>query len=120
MSSKISEKKPKKKTLSKSTKKYEAGTFTITFQMFKAGNSVEEIAKTRNLSINTIQNHLVNFVAVGTIKPNELMDVNKIEPIIELAKTQSIPSLKSIKDELGDDFSYFEIHIAIAYYQSQQ
>ncbi|WP_051259670.1 DNA helicase RecQ [Epilithonimonas tenax] len=120
LSSKISEKKPKKKTPSKSTKKYEAGTFTITFQMFKAGNSVEEIAKTRNLSINTIQNHLVNFVAVGTIKPNELMDVNKIEPIIELAKTQSIPSLKSIKDELGDDFSYFEIHIAIAYHQSQQ
>lgn len=120
LSSKISEKKPKKKPATKSANKYEAGTFTTTFQMFKAGNSIEEIAKIRNLAINTIQNHLVNFVTVGTIKPSELMDINKIVPIIEIAKTQTIPSLKAIKDELGEGFSYFEIHIAMAYHKSQQ
>lgn len=120
LKSKISEKKPKKKTTPKSTNKYEAGTFTTTFQLYKAGNSIEEIAKIRNLTINTIQNHLVNFIKVGTIKPSELMDINKIEPIIEIAKAQTIPSLKAIKDELGEGFSYFEIHIAIAYHQSQQ
>ena len=87
--------------------------------MFKAGNSIEEIAKIRNLAINTIQNHLVNFVTVGTIKPSELMDINKIVHIIEIAKTQTIPSLKAIKEELGEGFSYFEIHIAMAYHKSQ-
>jgi len=120
LSSKISEKKPKKKPATKSANKYEAGTFTTTFQMFKAGNSIEEIAKIRNLAINTIQNHLVNFVTVGTIKPSELMDINKIVHIIEIAKTQTIPSLKAIKEELGEGFSYFEIHIAMAYHKSQQ
>lgn len=119
LSSKISEKKPKKKTVTKSASKYEAGTFTTTYQMFKAGNSIEEIANIRNLAINTIQNHLVNFVTVGTIKPSELMNTNKIEPILEIAKRQSIISLKAIKEELGEDYSYFEIHIAIAYYKSQ-
>ena len=88
--------------------------------MFKAGNSIEEIASIRNLTINTIQNHLVNFVTVGTVKPSELMDTSKIEPIIEIAKTQSMQSLKAIKEELGEGFSYFEIHIAVAYYKSQQ
>lgn len=114
LSSKISEKKPKKKTAPKSPKKYEAGTFTTTFQMFKAGNSIEEIAKMRNLTVNTIQNHLVNFVKVGTIKPNELMDINKMQPIIDIAKTQTISSLKAIKEQLGDNNSYFEINVAIA------
>jgi len=94
--------------------------FTTSYQMFKAGNSIEEIANIRNLAINTIQNHLVNFVTVGTIKPSELMDTNKIEPILEIAKSQSIISLKAIKEELGEDYSYFEIHIAIAYYKCQQ
>lgn len=120
LSSKINEKKQKRKNVAKSTNKYEAGTFTTTFQMFKAGNSIEEIASIRNLTINTIQNHLVNFVTFGTIKPSELMDTSKIEPIIEITKTQSIQSLKAIKEELGEGFSYFEIHIAIAYYKSQQ
>jgi len=119
LSSKIIEKKPKRvrevrKTVSTS------GTFNTTFEMYKAGNSFDEIAKIRNLSINTIQNHLAKFVESGKIEAEELMDMSKIEPIIEIAKTQTIPSLKAIKEELGDGFSYFEIHIAMAYHKSQQ
>ena len=119
LSSLIFNKKPKKKREPKTVNKSPAGTFTTSYQMFKAGNSIEEIANIRNLAINTIQNHLVNFVTVGTIKPSELMNTNKIEPILEIAKSQSIISLKAIKEELGEDYSYFEIHIAIAYYKSQ-
>ena len=119
LSSLIFNKKPKKKREPKTVNKSPAGTFTTSYQMFKAGNSIEEIANIRNLAINTIQNHLVNFVTVGTIKPSQLMNTNKIEPILEIAKSQSIISLKAIKEELGEDYSYFEIHIAIAYYKSQ-
>jgi ATP-dependent DNA helicase RecQ len=88
--------------------------------LFKEGNSVEDIAKIRNLSVNTIQNHLVNFVEVGTIKPSELIDINKIDPVIAIAKTQTIQSLKAIKEELGEEYSYFEINIAVAFYKWQQ
>ncbi|OAH71779.1 ATP-dependent DNA helicase RecQ [Chryseobacterium sp. FP211-J200] len=120
LSSKISEKKPKKIRETKKTNPKTSGTFATTFELYKAGNNFEEIAKIRNLSINTIQNHLANFVAAGKIEADELMDVSKIDPIIEIAKAQTIPSLKAIKDELGDGYSYFEIHIAMAYYKSQQ
>lgn len=74
----------------------------------------------RNLTIPTIQNHLVNFIKVGTIKPIELMDISKLQPIIDIVKRQSIQSLKAIKEEIGEDFSYFEINIAVAYHQSQK
>ena len=120
LNSKISEKKPKKQREPKKPKSSTSGTFATTFEMYKAGNTVEEIAKIRNLSINTIQNHLAKFVETGKIEADELMDVSKIEPIIEIAKKQSIPSLKAVKDELGEGFSYFEIHIALAYYKTQQ
>ncbi|MEC5157874.1 DNA helicase RecQ [Chryseobacterium sp. MP_3.2] len=120
LTSKIAEKAPKKYRAPKQTNKSEAGTYTITFQLYKAGNSVEEIAKIRNLSLNTIQNHLANFVEVGTIKASELMDIKKIDPIISIAKTQTIQSLKAIKEELGEEFSYFEIHIAVAFYKWQE
>lgn len=120
LSSKIYEKAPKKQSKPKKPNKYEAGTYTTTFQLYKDGNSVEEIAKIRNLSLNTIQSHLANFVEVGTIKASELMDINKIDPIISIAKTQTIPSLKAIKDELDEYYSYFEIHIALAFYKWQE
>ena len=118
--SKISEKKPKRQREPKKAKSSNSGTFATTFELYKQNFSVEEIANQRNLSVNTIQNHLSRFVESGEIKPEELIDINKIEAIIEVAKTQTIQSLKSIKEELGNDFSYFEIHIAIAYFKFQQ
>lgn len=120
LTSKISEKKPKKQSKPKKENQYQAGTYTTTFQMYKDGNSAEDIAKIRNLSLNTIQNHLANFVEVGTIKACDLMDINKIDPIISIVKSQTIPSLKAIKEELGEDYTYFEIHIAVAFYKWQE
>ncbi|MBW3523037.1 helix-turn-helix domain-containing protein [Chryseobacterium sp. NKUCC03_KSP] len=122
LNSLITNKKPKKQREPKPKKvnKNTSGTFATTFQLYKENNSIEEIAKIRDLSINTIQNHLINFVVDGTINASELVDTNKIENIIEVAKTQKIQSLKVIKEELGDDHSYFEIHVAVAYYKSQQ
>ncbi|WP_175621743.1 DNA helicase RecQ [Chryseobacterium schmidteae] len=122
LSSLITNKKPKKQREQKPKKanKNTSGTFATTFQLYKENNSIEEIAKIRNLSINTIQNHLINFVVDATINASELVDMNKIENIIEVAKTQKIQSLKVIKEALGHDYSYFEIHVAIAYYKSQQ
>lgn len=120
LGSKISEKKPKKVREPKKAAKSTSGTFATTFEMYKQNHSIEEIAKIRSLSLNTIQNHLAKYVESGAIKASELMDINKIEPIIEIAKSQSIQSLKAIKEALGNDFSYSDIHIAIAYYKSQQ
>lgn len=120
LTSKITEKAPKKQKTPKAQGKYEAGTFTATFQLYRAGNSAEEIARIRNLSVNTIQKHLVNFIEVGSIKPEELMDITKMEAIISAAKSQSLLSLKAVKEELGEDYSYFEIHIALAFHKRQE
>lgn len=118
LSSKISEKKPKKQSKAKPKKAKKistSGTQATTFQLYKENNSVEETAKLRNLAVTTIQSHLANFVASGEIEASEFMELNKMEPILEIAKKKGIASLRAIKDELGDGYSYFEIHIALAH-----
>ncbi len=118
LSSKISEKKPKKVRDSKpKTVKTTntSGTQATTFQLYKENNSVEEIAKLRNLAVTTIQSHLANFVGTGEIEASEFMDLHKIDSIIEVAKRKGIASLRTIKEELGEEFSYFEIHVALAH-----
>lgn len=120
LSSKITEKRPKKAREPKKAAKSTSGTFATTFELYKQNHSVEEIAKLRSLSVTTIQNHLSKFVESGEIEASTLIDVNKIAPIIEIAKGQTVQSLKVIKEQLGDDFSYFEIHVAIAYHKLLQ
>ncbi|SFI25479.1 DNA helicase RecQ [Halpernia frigidisoli] len=118
--SKISEKAPKKNHTQKQENKNLGGTYTTTFQMYKDGNSVEKIAEIRSLSVQTIQNHLANFVISGAIKASELMDISKIESVIDIAKNQNLVSLKAIKEELGDSYSYFKINIAVAHHKWQE
>jgi len=90
LSSKIIEKKPKKQREPRKGKPSNSGTYATTFQLYKENHSLEEIAKIRNLSINTIQNHLANFVATGKIEASEFVDMSKVETIIEIANEKSL------------------------------
>jgi len=90
-------------------------TYEKTLSYHQAGHSVEEIAMIRNLSANTIHNHLAHYVSIGKLEASELMDTNKLQPIIAVVKEKGLDSLKAIKETLGDDYSYPEIHIAVAF-----
>ena len=49
----------------------------ITYNLFKEGKSMVEIAKERNLAIGTIEGHLSSFVANGEIDINEMVSEEK-------------------------------------------
>ena len=90
-------------------------TYDKTLSYHQAGHSVEEIAMIRNLSPMTIESHLAHYVGNGKLEASELMDMNKAQSIISVAKEHGFTLLKPIKEMMGDDYSYFEINIAIAY-----
>ena len=69
----------------------------------------------RSLSPNTIQTHLAHFVGLGKLEASELIDINKVQPITAVVQEKGMLSLKAIKETLGEDYSYFEIHVSIAY-----
>ena len=48
-------------------------TKTVSFDLFKAGKIVAEIAKERNFTIGTIEGHLAYYVGTGDIDINELV-----------------------------------------------
>ncbi|MBK8142259.1 MAG: helix-turn-helix domain-containing protein [Chitinophagaceae bacterium] len=48
-------------------------THTESFRLYKEGQSIAAIAKTRKLAISTIEGHLTTFVRRGDIKISELV-----------------------------------------------
>lgn len=110
---------PDKKSIkakpAKAVKSGPSDTLQKSFQLYREGNSIEEIAAIRKLSVVTIENHLAEFVVIGQMEAGELMDVNKLTAITKTAEQKGILSLKAIKDALGDRYSYFEIRIGIAF-----
>ena len=85
-------------------------TSEVTFNLFKTGKSIEEIAKERSLTPATIQGHLIPYIQKGEIKLNEVIDEGKAKTIlrkIQLAGKEA--SLKAIKILCPADITYTDI-----------
>ncbi|HNP18992.1 MAG TPA: helix-turn-helix domain-containing protein [Fulvivirga sp.] len=97
-------------------KKIKKPTAEISYELYKAGKTVEEIAAERGFVEGTILGHLCNYIATGEIKATELIDKEKLEQICDVIKVKGVDSSGVIKAALSDDFSYTDIKIGLAHY----
>ncbi|MGN6340856.1 MAG: helix-turn-helix domain-containing protein [Ginsengibacter sp.] len=104
---------PKKDRKEKSTEQ-KTPTHLVSFNLFKEGKTIEEIAKQRNLAVSTIQGHLLPFIASKQINIDDLVSPDKQKIIREAIHIHGSDSTKTLKDNLPDDISYGEIKMVIA------
>jgi len=99
--------------------KEKINTREISYNLYQAGKSMEEIAKERSLAVSTIEGHLAHYVAKGELNANQFVDQVKSKQIITVAKALETNRLKEIKSKLGDEFTYSDIRFAMASLQFQ-
>ncbi len=111
--------KRKKEPKAKKEKAPKVDTKQVTYNLYKEGKSIKEIAKERSLVHTTIESHLAHYVMLGELKVEDFVTHEKI-PVIEKAihKLDDF-KLTPIKHELGENYSYTEIRMVVAYLQSQ-
>lgn len=86
-----------------------------TFQLLLQGYSVEKIASTRNLKINTIHDHLIEIALYETDFPlNHYVEKVEQQEILNAIKLTNSSKLKDIKQRVSDDISYFQIRLILA------
>jgi GTPase SAR1 family protein len=98
----------------KKTRKEKTPTTEISFNLFKEGKTIEEIANERGLVKTTIEGHLYNYVENGEIDILKLLEKKKLDRILKRYE-KGIEGLAELKSDLGDDFSYSEIKLALAH-----
>ena len=88
----------------------------LTLQYYQDGLNVEEIARKRSLKVSTIYEHLAKLLEAGyEIDINQLVSKNKQEYIRLVIKKVGDRSLKTLKENLGDNYSYEEIKLVVAW-----
>jgi uncharacterized protein YpbB len=116
----IDEKLPKRQRKEKKESNREAtDTKKETYKLYKEGRSVSEIAMTRNLTLQTIEGHLAYFVQHGLISVDELVSKEKLVLIEPVAKAYDGGSLTSLKAQLGNNVSFGEIRLTLAWVEFQ-
>lgn len=87
----------------------------ISFELYKNGNSIDEIAKHRELAISTIEGHLAYYVEQSELNINDFVSSEKLKNILTLAEKINNNSLSELKQHLGDEYTYSDLRFAMAY-----
>ena len=113
------EKKPKEKKVKEPKEKKEKpvkeNTFRISLEMFKNGQSIEEISNERNLAISTIEGHLATFIKIGELPVEKFLspdDLKVLVPLLEIYDESQIPPFKMLFEELSYQYSFGQLKMA--------
>ncbi|AYF06885.1 MULTISPECIES: DNA helicase RecQ [Bacillus] len=93
----------------KKSGKASANSHLETYEMYKQGIDLDVIAKERGLSRQTIENHLIRCFEDGMEVDWNSFVPAEYESLIETAVQNAEGGLKSIKDQLPNEVSYFMI-----------
>jgi ATP-dependent DNA helicase RecQ len=105
---------PLKEKKIKPVKKKETDTKKLSYEYYQKGLSMEEIAEARNLSTNTIADHLSFYINRGSLKLDAFVTGQHQSLIKAAIDTYGRNSLKQLKDNLPDRISYASIRMVLA------
>ncbi len=84
----------------------------VTLQLYQQGLSIEEIAEKRGYAPSTILTHLSELIEKNQpIDLNRLVAAERQKPILQAIQNVGTNSLRSLREQLGEDYSYGEIRL---------
>jgi predicted ATPase len=93
----------------KKAKKVKEETKKISFDLFKKGKSISQIADERGFSITTIEGHMAHYVGTGEIPVSEFVSQELTDLIASHFKGSDDLRMGPLKEALGDKVSWSDI-----------
>ena len=85
----------------------------ISFELFKSGLSVKEIAKERSLTTGTIESHLASFIPSGEVDILELIPLKKYKKLIKQIEEVEFKNLTELKEKVDKSFTFMELRMVL-------
>ena len=87
----------------------------ISFKMYKAGKTIEEIAKEQEFVTSTIEGHLSKYIISGELKVTEFVDDETLKIISEYFQKNPDAFLKVAKEDFKDKYSWAQLKFVNAH-----
>ncbi|WKD85670.1 ATP-dependent DNA helicase RecQ [Polaribacter huanghezhanensis] len=85
----------------------------ISFELFKSGLSVKEIAKERSLTSGTVESHLASYIPSGEIDILELIALKRYKKIIKAIEETEFKNLTELKEKVHKSFTFMELRMVL-------
>ena len=99
-------------------KKPAGETFKITFDLYKSGKTVDEIAVERGYTVGTIAGHLSRFINSGQLNINDFVSDEKRQKAMKLL--ENAPEIGSVYEMLGDILNQTEVSFFMAWLRNKK
>jgi uncharacterized protein YpbB len=90
------------------------------FELFKSGKTIPEVAADRGMAVSTIEGHLAQFVGTGELQIDQVVDPKKSKAILEYIEKHKPRGMNEIRAGLGNDYSYSEIKFVIKHLEANR
>ena len=90
-------------------------TWELSYELYKAGKTIEEIAKERSFASQTIENHLVRYVETGEINVLDFMNEKTLKTISSYFEANPETTFTEAKENIEQEVSWTELRFAKAY-----
>ncbi len=96
-------------------KKTKSNTREISLELFKTGKRIDEIAKIRDLTPNTIMGHLARFIPTGEVNITDLISQKRFDVIKNIIENHEFNSLSELKTIAGEEYDWGELRLVLDY-----
>lgn len=95
-------------------------TAEVTYELYREGCSVPEIARERGLAVSTIYAHFVRLIPEYHLEPEDIVPEERAARITGAIHTAGESTLRAIKEKLPSDYNYGEIKLVLALQKENQ
>lgn len=92
----------------------------VSYEHYKDGKSIAEIAAHRGLASSTVESHLAHFVGTGALPVHDFVAKEKVDIIAKHFAESEDTSFTNAKQKLGDEVSYSELRMVLSHLKSQE
>ena len=97
----------------KKPKEPKGASFLKTFELFREGKSIEEIAEIRGLVTSTIESHLAKLISDNSLNAADIIPQDKVDLITEYYTETEDYKFGPAKEVLGDEVSFSELRYVL-------
>lgn len=108
------------KVITKKEKKPKEDTKKVSFELFRAGKTISEIAHERALTVNTIESHLAHYIKLGELDIHQFLSDEKLKKITDYFNESENKSFGEAKASLGNEVSYGELRMGLSFLESKK
>ena len=90
----------------------------ISYEMFKSGQSIQDIADERKFAASTIEGHLAHYVGLGELEINRFVEPMRVKTITAYIEKSTTKQITEIRTAIGESYSYTEIRFVMKYMEA--